>query len=33
MWSLVETPEEVLPRILATPRWRDDARALAVVRG
>jgi len=32
MWSLVDTPEDVLPRIRATPRWRDDARDLAVVR-
>ncbi len=33
MWSLVDTPEAVLPRIRATPRWRDDARAIASVRG
>ena len=32
MWSLVETPEEVLPRISQTPRWREDARSIAVVR-
>ena len=32
MWSLVETPEEVLPRIRATPAWREDARDYAVVR-
>jgi hypothetical protein len=32
MWSLVDTPEQVLPRIHATPRWREDARAFAVVR-
>lgn len=32
MWSLVNTPEDVLPRIRATPRWREDARSIAVVR-
>jgi len=32
MWSLVNTPEEVLPKIRATPRWREDAREYAVVR-
>jgi len=32
MWSSVDTPEQVLPRILETPRWRDDARSLAVAR-
>lgn len=32
MWSLVDTPAEVLPRIRATPRWREDAREYAVVR-
>lgn len=32
MWSLVDTPEEVLPRIRATPKWREDAREYAVVR-
>jgi uncharacterized protein (TIGR00730 family) len=32
MWSLVNTPEEVLPKIRATPRWREDARDYAVVR-
>jgi uncharacterized protein (TIGR00730 family) len=32
MWSLVNTPEEVLPRIRATPKWREDAREYAVVR-
>ncbi|HEX6834388.1 MAG TPA: TIGR00730 family Rossman fold protein [Rudaea sp.] len=32
MWSMVDTPEEVLPRIRATPRWREDARSIAVVR-
>ena len=33
MWSLVDTPEEVLPCIRATPRWHDDARKRAAVRG
>jgi hypothetical protein len=32
MWSLVDAPEEVLPRIHATPKWREDAREYAVVR-
>lgn len=32
MWSLVNEPEEVLPAIEATPRWREDARDIAVVR-
>jgi len=32
MWSLVNTPEDVLPRIRATPKWREDAREYAVVR-
>jgi hypothetical protein len=32
MWSLVDSPEEVLPRIAATPRWREDARNYAIVR-
>jgi uncharacterized protein (TIGR00730 family) len=32
MWSLVDTPDEVLPRIRETPRWREDARDYAVVR-
>ena len=32
MWSLVNTPEEVLPRIRATQKWREDAREYAVVR-
>jgi len=32
MWSLVDMPEEVLPRIRATPKWREDARDYAVVR-
>ena len=33
MWSLVDTPDEVLPRIRATPRWHDHARQFAAVRG
>lgn len=33
MWSLVDRPEDVLPRIRGTPRWREDARAIASVRG
>jgi hypothetical protein len=32
MWSMVDTPEEVLPRIVATPKWREDALDYAVVR-
>jgi uncharacterized protein (TIGR00730 family) len=32
MWSSVDTPEEVLPRILATPRWSEHARKFAAVR-
>jgi uncharacterized protein (TIGR00730 family) len=32
MWSLVDEPEQVLPTIRATPRWREDARDYAVVR-
>lgn len=32
MWSSVDTPEEVLPRILETPRWSEDARKFAAVR-
>ena len=32
MWTLVSEPAEVLPAILATPRWREDARELAVPR-
>ena len=32
MWSLVDEPEDVLPRIQATPRWREDAREIAMVR-
>ena len=32
MWSLVQTPEDVLPEIRGTPKWREDARDYAVVR-
>jgi uncharacterized protein (TIGR00730 family) len=32
MWSLVAEPEQVLPAIAATPRWREDARNYAIVR-
>lgn len=32
MWSLVDTPEQALPVIRATPAWREDARDYAVVR-
>ena len=32
MWSLVESPEQVLPRIRETPAWREDARDYAIVR-
>lgn len=32
MWSLVDEVDEVLPRIRATPRWRDDALSFAAVR-
>jgi uncharacterized protein (TIGR00730 family) len=32
MWSLVDSPDEVLPKIRATPKWREDARDYAVVR-
>jgi uncharacterized protein (TIGR00730 family) len=32
MWSLVNAPEDVLPEILRTPKWREDARDYAVVR-
>lgn len=33
MWQRVAAPEDVLPAIRATPRWREDARNYAVVRG
>lgn len=32
MWQRVAAPEDVLPTIRATPRWREDARDYAVVR-
>lgn len=32
MWSLVDSVDEVLPRIRATPRWHDDALRFAAVR-
>jgi uncharacterized protein (TIGR00730 family) len=32
MWSLADRVEDVLPAILATPKWREDARDYAVVR-
>ena len=32
MWSLVDEPEDVLPRIRSTPRWHEDARSFAAVR-
>ena len=32
MWTRVATPEEVLPTIRVTPKWREDARNYAVVR-
>jgi uncharacterized protein (TIGR00730 family) len=33
MWQRVAAPEDVLPAIRAAPRWREDARNYAVVRG
>jgi uncharacterized protein (TIGR00730 family) len=32
MWSLVDAVEDVLPKILSTPKWREDARDYAIVR-
>ena len=32
MWSLVNAPEDALPEIRRTPKWREDARDYAVVR-
>ena len=32
MWALVDAPDDVLPMIRATPKWREDARDYAVVR-
>ena len=33
MWQRVAAPGDVLPAIRAAPRWREDARDYAVVRG
>jgi hypothetical protein len=33
MWSLVDTPEQVLPRVRSTPRWHENARDFAAVKG
>lgn len=32
MWTLVAEAEAVVPTIVATPRWREDARSLAAAR-
>ena len=32
MWSLVNTPDQVLPQIRKTPKWDENARDYAVVR-
>ncbi len=32
MWTIVERVEDVVPTIRSTPRWREDARDIAVVR-
>ena len=32
MWTLVDSPNDVLPAIEAAPKWREDARNYAVVR-
>jgi len=32
MWTLVDSPNDVLPAIDAAPEWREDARNYAVVR-
>ncbi len=32
MWSMVDSVQEVLPKIISTPKWREDAREYAVVR-
>src|SRR4249919_2235838 len=32
MWSLVNTPDQVLPEIRKTPKWDENARDYAVVR-
>src|SRR3984885_5584208 len=31
MWSLVDTPDQVLPQIRKTPKWDENARDYAVV--
>ena len=33
LWTMVERVDEVLPAIRDTPRWSEDARDYAVVRG
>ena len=33
MWSSVDSPDHVLARIRATPRWHENARDFAVARG
>ena len=33
LWTMVERVDEVLPAIRDTPRWSEDARGYAVVRG
>jgi hypothetical protein len=33
MWTRVTEVDAVLPTILATPPWREDARDYAIVRG
>ena len=32
MWQVIDTPADVLPAIRNAPKWREDARAIAVVR-
>jgi uncharacterized protein (TIGR00730 family) len=32
MWSMVDSVDELMPRILSTPKWREDARDYAIVR-
>ena len=32
MWSLIDAVEDVLPKIISTPKWREDARDYAIVR-
>jgi uncharacterized protein (TIGR00730 family) len=33
LWTMVDTVDEILPAIRDTPRWSEDARDYAVVRG